>query len=162
MEVNLAEYFIRGLGYIKSISDIENSVVTVNNNVPVYIKDVAHVNIGPASRRGALDKSGAEAVGGVVVARYGSNPMQVIQNVKAKIAEIEPGLPSKTLEDGTVSHVKVVPFYDRTQLIKETVGTLEDALSLEILITIIVNAISRPTLTSILSCLNFMKFCSCT
>ncbi len=138
MEINLAEYFVRGLGYIKDIGDIENSVVTVNDNVPVYIKDVAHVNIGPAPRRGVLDKSGAEAVGGVVVARYGSNPMQVIESVKAKIAEIEPGLPTKTLADGTVSHVTIVPFYDRTKLIHETIGTLEDALALEILITVIV------------------------
>ena len=138
MEINLAEYFVRGLGYIEKIEDIEYSVVTMNNNVPIYIKDIAHVNLGPATRRGALDKSGAEAVGGVVVARYGSNPMQVIEDVKSKIAEIEPGLPSKTLEDGTVSQIKIIPFYDRTQLIKETIGTLEEALSLEVLITIIV------------------------
>ncbi|MCB9304723.1 MAG: efflux RND transporter permease subunit [Phaeodactylibacter sp.] len=138
MEINLAEYFVRGLGYIKNIEDIEYSVVAVNNNVPLYVKDVARVNIGPATRRGALDKSGAEAVGGVVVARYGSNPMQVIKNVKAKIAEIEPGLPTKTLEDGTVSQVKIIPFYDRTQLIQETIGTLEEALTLEVLITVIV------------------------
>jgi Cu(I)/Ag(I) efflux system membrane protein CusA/SilA len=85
-----------------------------------------------------LDKSGAEAVGGVVTARYGSNPMQVIDNVKAKIAELEPGLPSKTLADGTVSQVKIVPFYDRTELINETIGTLEEALKLEVLITIVV------------------------
>lgn len=138
MEVNLVEYFVRGLGYIKKLEDIEYTVVAERNNVPIYIKDIAKVNIGPATRRGALDKSGAEAVGGVVVARYGSNPMAVIKNVKAKIAEIEPGLPTKTLEDGTVSQVKIVPFYDRTQLIQETIGTLEEALTLEVLITIIV------------------------
>lgn len=138
MEINLAEYFVRGLGYLQNLEDIEQSVVAVNNNVPVYIKDVARVNIGPATRRGALDKSGAEAVGGVVVARYGSNPMEVIKNVKEKIAEIEPGLPVKTLEDGAVSQVKIIPFYDRTQLIRETIGTLEEALSLEVLITVIV------------------------
>ena len=138
MEVNLVEYFVRGLGYIKSIEDIENAVVVTNNNVPIYIKDIARVNIGPATRRGVLDKSGAEAVGGVVVARYRSNPMQVIQTVKAKIREIEPGLPTKTLEDGTVSQVRIIPFYDRTQLIQETIGTLEEALSLEVLITVIV------------------------
>ncbi|MCB0667051.1 MAG: efflux RND transporter permease subunit [Saprospiraceae bacterium] len=138
IEINLAEYFVRGLGYIQSPEDIENTVVAVNNNIPLYVKDVARVNIGPANRRGALDKSGAEAVGGVVVARYGSNPMQVIQNLKDKIAEIEPGLPSKILDDGTVSQVKLVPFYDRTQLIQETIGTLEEALTLEVLITIIV------------------------
>lgn len=138
MEINLAEYFVRGLGYLQNLEDIEQSVVAVNNNVPVYIKDVARVNIGPATRRGALDKSGAEAVGGVVVARYGSNPMEVIKNVKEKIAEIEPGLPVKTLEDGAVSQVRIIPFYDRTQLIRETIGTLEEALSLEVLITVIV------------------------
>jgi Cu(I)/Ag(I) efflux system membrane protein CusA/SilA len=138
IEINLAEYFVRGLGYIKSIEDIEKSVVKVNNNVPVRIQDIAKVNIGPATRRGILDKSGAEAVGGVVVARYGANPLEVIGNVKEKIAELEPGLPSKTLADGTVSQVKIVPFYDRTQLINETVGTLQEALTLEIMITIIV------------------------
>ncbi len=65
-------------------------------------------------RRGALDKEGAEVVGGVVVVRFGENPLQVIKNVKAKIKEISPGLPTKTLPDGRVSQVKIVPFYDRT------------------------------------------------
>ena len=85
-----------------------------------------------------MDKGGAEAVGGVVVARYGANPLEAIDNIKAKIAEIEPGLPSKTLADGTVSKVTIVPFYDRTGLIKETLGTLEEAISLELLISILV------------------------
>ena len=138
IEINMAEYFVRGLGYIKSIEDIEKAVVRSRNNVPIRIQDIANVHLGPASRRGILDKSGAEAVGGVVVARFGANPLEVIENVKAKIAEIEPGLPSKTLADGTVSQVKLIPFYDRTELIKETIGTLEEALSLELLITIIV------------------------
>ena len=120
------------------MNDLELSVVAVRNNVPVRIKDVAHVNFGPATRRGGLDKAGSEAVGAVVVARYGSNPMEVINNVKDKIKEIEAGLPQKTLPDGTVSKVTVVPFYDRTGLIKETIGTLESALSHEILISIIV------------------------
>jgi Cu(I)/Ag(I) efflux system membrane protein CusA/SilA len=138
IEINLAEYFVRGLGYVKNVEDIEASVIKVNDNVPLRIGDVAQVNIGPATRRGILDKSGAEAVGGVVVARYGANPLEVIDNVKAKIAEIAPGLPTKTLADGTVSQVSIVPFYDRTQLINETIGTLQEALTLEILITIIV------------------------
>ncbi len=138
LEINQVEYFVRGLGYVKNISDIEESVVVERNNVPVRIKDIARVNLGPQTRRGALDKSGAEAVGGVVVARYGSNPMQVIKNVKEKIAELEPGLPQKILADGTVSQIKIVPFYDRTQLINETLGTLQEALTLEILITVIV------------------------
>ena len=138
IEFNRAEYLIRALGYIKSLEDIEMSVVSVKNNIPIRIKDVANVSFGPATRRGGLDKGGAEAVGGVVVARYGANPLEVINNVKDKIDEISSGLPSKILDDGTVSKVTIVPFYDRTGLIKETLGTLEEALSLEVLISIIV------------------------
>ncbi|HEY4723844.1 MAG TPA: efflux RND transporter permease subunit, partial [Anaerolineae bacterium] len=148
------------------------------------IKDVAHVSLGPALRRGALDKGGAEAVGGVVVVRYGFNPLAAIKNVKAQIDEISPGLPTKAVVDFrqvtrdevtsyaqannfdayvgvelnhdawvkhlrsaprqkwpawvTTSQVTVVPFYDRTGLIYETLGTLNKALVEEILITIIV------------------------
>lgn len=138
LELNLVEYYVRGLGYIKTLADLEETVVRVSNNIPIRIRDIAKVNIGPAERRGILDKSGAEAVGGVVVARFGSNPLEVIQKVKERIAEIEPGLPSKVLPDGTLSQVKIVPFYDRTQLIKETLGTLYGNLSQEILTTIIV------------------------
>ncbi|MFT3740871.1 MAG: efflux RND transporter permease subunit [Breznakibacter sp.] len=138
VELNQVEYLIRGLGYVKSLDDIDNSVVAVRNNVPVRVKDVAVTSFGPGTRRGGLDKDGIEAVGAVVVARYGSNPMEVIHNVKAKIKELEAGLPQKTLADGNVSKVTIVPFYDRTGLIKETIGTLESALSHEILISIIV------------------------
>lgn len=138
VELNNVEYIIRGLGYVKSLEDLDNSVVTVRNSIPVRIKDVAHTSFGPATRRGGLDKSGVEAVGAVVVARFHSNPMEVIDNVKSKIKEIEAGLPQKTLPDGTVSKVTIVPFYDRTGLIKETIGTLESSLSHEILISIIV------------------------
>ena len=138
MEINKVEYLIRGLGYIKDVSDLEKAVVTVRDGVPVRISDVAFVNIGPGTRRGGLDKEGVEAVGGVVIARYGSNPLEVINNVKDKIKEMAPGLHQKTLPDGTVSKITVVPFYDRTGLIKETIGTLETSLSHEILICIIV------------------------
>jgi len=132
MEINKVEYLIRGLGYIKDVSDLEKAVVTVRDGVPVRISDVAFVNIGPGTRRGGLDKEGVE------IARYGSNPLEVINNVKDKIKEMAPGLPQKTLPDGTVSKITVVPFYDRTGLIKETIGTLETSLSHEILICIIV------------------------
>ncbi|AVR44296.1 cation transporter [Christiangramia fulva] len=138
IEFNKAEYIVRSLGYIKDLDDLRESVVAVKDNTPIRIKDVARVSYGPATRRGGLDKSGSEAVGGVVVARYGSNPMQVIENVKKKIEEISPGLPSKTLKDGTVSKVTIVPFYDRSGLINETLGTLESALSHEVLISILV------------------------
>ncbi|PWN05868.1 efflux RND transporter permease subunit [Rhodohalobacter mucosus] len=138
IEMNRAEYLVRGLGYIESLEDLEGSVVAVNGNTPIKISDVARVQMGPAQRRGALDKAGAEAVGGVIVARYGENPLEVINNVKAEIERIKSGLPSKELSDGTVSQVTIVPFYDRTGLIYETLGTLEEALTLQILITIIV------------------------
>ena len=138
IDVNKVEYVIRGLGFVKSISDLKNSVIKVTDNVPLYVKDVGIVALGPALRRGALDKGGAEAVGGVVVVRYGGNPLAAIKNIKKKIDEISPGLPQKTLADGTVSKVTIVPFYDRSGLINETLATLNNALTEEILVTVIV------------------------
>ena len=138
LEINQAEYLVRGLGYIKSIVDLENAVVASKDYHPIRIKDIGKVSLGPVARRGILDKEGAEVVGGVVVARFGANPMEVITNVKAKILEFSGGLPSKVLPDGRVSQITIVPFYDRSELIKETLGTLKEALTLEILITILV------------------------
>ncbi|WP_323786977.1 efflux RND transporter permease subunit [Psychroserpens sp.] len=138
IEINNAEYLVRGLGYVKSIEDIENAVVTSENYTAIRIKDIGKVSLGPATRRGLLDKEGAEVVGAVVVARYGANPMEVINNVKEKINELSAGLPSKVLADGRTSQVTIVPFYDRTVLIQETLDTLNEALTLEILITILV------------------------
>ena len=138
LEINQAEYLVRGLGYVKSIADIENAVVDSENFTSIKIKDIGKVSLGPATRRGLLDKEGAEVVGAVVVARYGANPMEVINNVKEKINELSAGLPSKVLADGRTSQVTIVPFYDRTELIQETLGTLNEALTLEILITILV------------------------
>ncbi|MCH9001661.1 MAG: efflux RND transporter permease subunit [Planctomycetes bacterium] len=148
IEVNRVEYIIRGLGFVKTLEDIEDAVVKVNDNVPIYIRNVAHVTLGPGLRRGVLDKAGAEAVGGVVVVRYGENPLATIKNVKAKIDEISPGLPQKTLADGTVSQVRIVPFYDRSGLIYETLGTLSDALLQQILVTIIVVVVMVRNLRS--------------
>ncbi|MEZ5278680.1 MAG: efflux RND transporter permease subunit [Opitutaceae bacterium] len=138
IEVNRVEYVIRGLGFIRNLDDLRQTVITQRDNVPITLDRVATVGFGPALRRGALDKAGAEAVGGVVVTRYGENPLAVIKRVKAKIAEISAGLPRKTLEDGTISQVTIQPFYDRTGLIHETLGTLEDAVRQQILVTIIV------------------------
>ncbi len=138
IEINNAEYVIRGLGFIQSLDDLRKTVVKSSDNVPITLQQIANVQLGPALRRGALDKEGAEAVGGVVVIRYGANPLEVIQKVKAKIEEISPGLPSKELADGTTSKVAVVPFYDRTGLIRETLGTLNSALEQEILVTCLV------------------------
>ncbi len=138
LESTGVEYVIRGRGFIQGVEDIEDTVVDSRDGIPVTISQVGTVSTGPALRRGVLTISGAEAAGGVVTARYGANPMQVIENVKDKIEEISPGLPSRTLEDGTISQVTIVPFYDRSGLIQETIGTLEDALRDQILITIIV------------------------
>jgi Cu(I)/Ag(I) efflux system membrane protein CusA/SilA len=138
IEINRVEYLVRGLGYVKSVKDIEKAVVVSNNLTPILVKDVAKVMLGPAQRRGILDKEGAEVVGGVVTARYGANPMKVISNIKSQIAELSKGLPSKILKDGKISQLTIVPFYDRSILIKETLNTLNEALTLEILITVLV------------------------
>ena len=184
IEVNRVEYIIRGVGFVKSAKDLADSVVKVNMGVPVLVAQVAEVTLGPQTRRGALDRGGAEAVGGVVVARYGANPLQVIKEVKRGIAELAPSLPIKAVideravtedevrrfaaqhgfearvggrwnqpawmaflqgnpSDGrpawiTTSRVTIVPFYDRTALIHETLGTLNEALYQQTLVVVVV------------------------
>jgi Cu(I)/Ag(I) efflux system membrane protein CusA/SilA len=184
IELNKVEYIIRGLGFIEGVEDLEKAVVKVTDNVPITVKDIGSVRLGPALRRGALDKAGAEAVGAVVTVRYGYNPLQAIKNAKEKIAEVSVGLPTKVVIDYTqttaeqvdayaaahelpatkgiepvhdpwVAHLKnipreqwpkwittsqigIVPFYDRTGIIHETLGTLNTALTQQILVTIIV------------------------
>jgi Cu(I)/Ag(I) efflux system membrane protein CusA/SilA len=129
IEENKMEFIVRGLGFIRSIRDIENIVVGERDGVPIYVKNVAGVTMGPEFRRGVLDREGREATGGVIIMRYGENPLKVIEAVKDKIKELEAGLPSG---------VKIVPFYDRTGLILRSIGTLRLALVLEIIITIFV------------------------
>ncbi|MGB0454053.1 MAG: efflux RND transporter permease subunit, partial [Bacteriovoracaceae bacterium] len=123
------EFVVRGKGFFKNISDIENVVVAVKNNSPIRVNDLASVNIGPGFRRGALDKNGVESVGGVVTMRFGENPKEVIDNVKERLSIARKGLPKG---------VKLVPFYDRTEVIERTIGTVYSALGQEIIITIIV------------------------
>jgi Cu(I)/Ag(I) efflux system membrane protein CusA/SilA len=138
IEINSVEYVIRGIGFIENLDDLRQTVITQRDNVPITLEQIAEIEFGPALRRGALDKAGAEAVGGVVVTRFGENPRAVIKRVKQQIEVISAGLPKKTLADGTVSLVEIVPFYDRSGLIYETLGTLEDAVRQQILVTIIV------------------------
>ena len=188
VEINRVEYLVRGLGFIETLADLEQAVVRVGpDRVPVRISDVATVKFGPAQRRGALTIGGAEAVGGVVIVREGYNPLQAIQNVKEKIAEISPGLPAKPVIDWSrvapaevqafadaqrfaafteaspggldeaawtawlratpqaqwpqwveLSQLEIVSFYDRTGLIHETLGTLDEALLQQVLVTILV------------------------
>ena len=148
LEVNGVEYIVRGLGFVESLEDLEATVVVAREHTPIRVRNVGRVSLGPALRRGALDDEGAPAVGGVVVARYLENPLTVISAVKAKITQIQAGLPSRTLEDGTLSKVTLVPFYDRTTLIKEILGTLSTALYQQILITIVVVLIMLRDLRS--------------
>lgn len=121
---------VRGLGLIESTADVENIVLGAQNGTPVYVKNVAEVKLGNAFRTGALDRDGAEAVGGVVVARYGVNVLEVIESVKRKIEELKPGLPEG---------VRVVPFYDRTQLINRATDTLREALIEELILVTLAN-----------------------
>ena len=132
------EFIIRGKGFFganqdihTTVREIEETVVVTRDGVPVMVRDLAYVQVGPEFRRGALDLNGAEAVGGVVVMQFGENPRKVIERVREKIAQLEPAL------DGVTFNV----IYDRTDLIDETVATLTDALSQEILITIVVVAL---------------------
>ena len=148
MEINSVEYLVRGLGFVHTLADIEAAVVATRDGTPIRVRDVARVALGPALRRGALDDEGAPAVGGVVVARFMENPLSTIQAVKEKIEKIQPGLPRRALPDGTVSQVTIVPFYDRTELIHETLDTLSTALLEEILITILVVLIMLRNLRS--------------
>jgi Cu(I)/Ag(I) efflux system membrane protein CusA/SilA len=132
IEAQGAEYIIRGVGLIQSVKDVEDTVVTSRDGVPIYVKNVATVQLGPDFRRGVLDKGGREAVGGVVIIRYGVNPLEVIEQVKKKIEEIAPGLPQG---------VRIVPFYDRTGLIEETVRTLKRALVEETVLVALISLV---------------------
>src|SRR5215212_7463657 len=133
---------VRGVGLIQSTGDVEDIVITSSNGTPVYVKNIATVQLGNAFRLGALDKNGREAVGGVVIARYGVNTLEVIDAVKQKIEELKAGLPEG---------VQLVPFYDRTQLIHRATGTLEGALIEELLLVTLAHIIFLAHFRSILS-----------
>jgi Cu(I)/Ag(I) efflux system membrane protein CusA/SilA len=129
-ELATTEYYIRGRGYIKKIEDIENIVLKVENGTPVYLKNVANVHLGADIRRGVAELDGrGETVGGIVVMRYGENALNVIDGVKKKIEEIKPSLPEG---------VRIVPTYDRSELIKRAIGTLREKLIEESIIVALV------------------------
>ena len=136
LEYNQVEYLLRGNGSIEDLNDLELIPVRVVEQTPLYLKDIANITYGPADRRGVLDVSGKESVGGVVVAQYGANPKKVIEAVQQKIDELSPSLPKRVLATGEATQLKIIPFYDRSELIEETILTLESALWLQILITI--------------------------
>jgi Cu(I)/Ag(I) efflux system membrane protein CusA/SilA len=132
---------VRGLGLIENLDDIRNIVVGSHNGTSVFVKDLGGVKIGDAFRTAALVKNSSEAVGGVIVARTGENTKEVIDRVKQKIKEIEPGLPPG---------VHIVPFYDRSQLIEATVDTLRHALLEEIILVTLAHVIFLMHFRSIL------------
>ncbi len=129
VEFGGTEYMVRGRGYAKSVEDFEEIVLDVSDNgTPIRIKDVGDVVLGPDIRRGLADLDGTgEVVSGIVVMRQGRNALDVIERVKAKIAEIEPGLPEG---------VEIVPVYDRSELIRRSIGTLKTTL-VEVIVTVV-------------------------
>src|SRR5213082_2277226 len=129
-EVATTEYYVRGRGYIKSIEDIENIPLKVVNGTPVYVRNVATVHLGPDLRRGVVELNGeGEVVGGIVVMRYGENALRVIDGVKRKLEQIKPSLPEG---------VRIVPTYDRSELIKRSISTLREKLIEESIVVALV------------------------
>jgi copper/silver efflux system protein len=130
LEIGQTEAVVRGVGYVRSVSDLANVVVAAPNGVPIPLSSLGTVTTGPELRRGLLDENGrGEVVGGIVVARYGENAKEVIDRVKARLAELEKGLP-----EGVALHVA----YDRSELIERAVGTLKEALTEEAIIVSLV------------------------
>ena len=132
---------VRGIGLIESVEDVENIVVSSKNGTPIFVKNLATVKLGDSFRTGALDKNGKEAVGGVVIARYGVNTLDVIEAVKKKIEEIKIGLPEG---------VKIVPFYDRTEIINHATSTLKTALIEELILVTLAHILFLAHFRSIL------------
>ncbi len=133
LEMSGAEYMVRGLGYFKSLSDLENIPVANKNGTPVLVRDLGTVTFGPAPRRGAVDWQGeGEAVGGIVVMRYGMNALNVIDGVKARLRAIAPSLPPG---------VEIVSGYDRSWLIQQAIHTLKRDLIAEAIIVSFVSIV---------------------
>ncbi|MGA2497763.1 MAG: efflux RND transporter permease subunit [Tepidisphaeraceae bacterium] len=123
-----SEYLIRGVGWLEGVTDLENVVVASRNSVPIRLKDVATVQLGPEFRRSSLEKDGREVAGGVVMMRYGENPLAITQAIKDKIRDLQAGLPQG---------VRIIPFYDRTRLIESAIHTVTGTLREEIIIATI-------------------------
>ncbi len=130
LEMGGAEYMIRGLGYLRSLEDLEAVPVTTKNGVPVLVRDLGTVTFGPDIRRGVAEWNGeGEVVGGIIVMRYGMNALEVINGVKKKLAEIRHSLPPG---------VEIISGYDRSDLIKASIATLQRALVEEAIIVSLV------------------------
>src|SRR4051812_2789274 len=125
VQKNNAEYIVRGVGWIKDKYDIEDSVIKEVNGTPIYVKTIATVQLGTQFRRSVFEKDGNEVTGGAVLMRHGENPLAVTERVKAKIQELQPGLPEG---------VRIVAAYDRTRLIHGAIHTLVEVMGHEMLI----------------------------
>ena len=125
---NDAEYLIRGVGWIRGLQDIGSTVVMARDGVPITVGDLGTVQVAPEARRSVLEKNGREAVGGVVLMRYGENPLEVTKAIQKKIEDLQPGLPAG---------VRIVSFYDRTRLIRSAIHTVSRALTEEVIIAAI-------------------------
>ncbi len=119
VQKNNAEYLVRGVGWIKDTKDIENTVIKEVGGTPIYVKNLATVQVGTQFRRGVFEKDGKEVVGGIVLMRHGENPLAVTQRVKEKIQELQPALPKG---------VRIIPAYDRTRLITGAIHTLTEVM----------------------------------
>ncbi len=125
VQKNNAEYIVRGVGWIKDKRDIEDTVIKEINNTPIYIKTIASVQLGPQFRRSVFEKDGNEVTGGAILMRHGENPLAVTERVKAKIQDLQPGLPEG---------VHIVAAYDRTRLIHGAIHTLTEVMMHEMII----------------------------
>jgi len=141
IEQNGMEYVVRGIGLIRALSDIGNIAVSASGGVPVYLSSLGTIQLGPAFRRGALEKNGREVVGGVVTMRYGESAPEIIARVKAKIRELQKGLPAG---------VRIVPAYDRSALIARAIGTLKRSLIEEILLVVLAHMLFLMHFRSVL------------
>jgi Cu(I)/Ag(I) efflux system membrane protein CusA/SilA len=129
VEFGGTEYMVRGHGYVRSLKDLEDLVLDSRNGTPIRVRDVAEVALGPDLRRGVTDLDGTgEVVSGIVIMRHGQNALEVIDRVKARIREIEPGLPHG---------VKIVPVYDRSELIHRSISNLKTTL-IEVILTVVI------------------------
>jgi Cu(I)/Ag(I) efflux system membrane protein CusA/SilA len=139
-----SEFLISAVGWLRGVDDLRDVVVAERNGIPITIEQIGSVQLGPAFRRGLLEKNGSEAVGGVVAMRHGEDPLSVIQRVKARIQSLKDGLP-----DG----VRIVPFYDRTGLISASITTLTRTLLEEIAIaSLVVLFVLRHFRSALLIC----------
>tara|TARA_B100001121_G_C18688469_1_gene621846 strand:- start:271 stop:3138 length:2868 start_codon:yes stop_codon:yes gene_type:complete len=138
MEYNQVEYLVRGLGFVRNPEDLENIVISQSEGTPLFLKQLGKVQLVPAFRRGILDDAGYETVGGIVTARYGSNPMEVLHDIRERVKSINNALPRKTLKDGRHVNLRLTPYYDRTDVIQDTLLTLWQALKDEVLIASLV------------------------